>query len=681
MSFYAFGGLLNTISSGVLAVVVLIRGKRTTREFSFASFALAVSVWSYFYYCWLTSTDASSALFYSRAFMFPAIFIPVFFFHYNVILLGEVTKQRFWVWFGYILAFFLSLTNLSNGIVREVVPRMIFPLWPVPGTFFHIHLAMFASYVVFFMYLMIRSFFHSTGILREQIRYSIIAAAIGFGGGMTNYFLWYNIPIKPFGNFLVSVFVAIIAYTILRFRLMDINLVFRYISVYLIYIVGIGAPLLGFAAWADFGVLENSTILCTLIVGPILFIKFRESLTNVVDTLPPFRRRYLRFSDIQAQVDLINNAHSMEDWANRLSTAIKTLFISKSASVMLRDEKKKYLLIRAGFGLNPGETELLSVPFSSPLIQRFEQSNDLLLRDMLPSGLANAERISLNEELLFLHSSISVPLYLRGHLEGIVNLDEKKNEAMFNDLDLANLVYLVRGAEHALQTLVSGLSHEQKTSVWAHDLVKPFSGKGSFRFLTEMLAGSFGPISDETKTALKLVTSDMEFVRKNLEKLIRPGEDEFDIRPRPLTGVFERIREKYTIQAIQQGIRWKVLEPSEDMKILCDMPMIEHRVIANLVENAFRYTPRSGEVELGGKVKGDAFIGYVKDTGVGIREEEKQNLFSFGSQGSTGVKGLAGLGLHSVKSVVEAHGGKVWVESELGKGSCFFFQLPVAKAA
>ena len=173
----------------------------------------------------------------------------------------------------------------------------------------------------------------------------------------------------------------------------------------------------------------------------------------------------------------------------------------------------------------------------------------------------------------------------------------------------------------------------------------------------------------------------MEFVRKNLEKLIRPGEDEFDIRPRPLTGVFERIREKYTIQAIQQGIRWKVLEPSEDMKILCDMPMIEHRVIANLVENAFRYTPRSGEVELGGKVKGDAFIGYVKDTGVGIREEEKQNLFSFGSQGSTGVKGLAGLGLHSVKSVVEAHGGKVWVESELGKGSCFFFQLPVAKAA
>ena len=134
---------------------------------------------------------------------------------------------------------------------------------------------------------------------------------------------------------------------------MDINLVFRYISVYLIYIVGIGAPLLGFAAWADFGVLENSTILCTLIVGPILFIKFRESLTNVVDTLPPFRRRYLRFSDIQAQVDLINNAHSMEDWANRLSTAIKTLFISKSASAMLRDEKKKYLLIRAGFGLNP----------------------------------------------------------------------------------------------------------------------------------------------------------------------------------------------------------------------------------------------------------------------------------------------------------------------------------------
>ncbi|MBK8574608.1 MAG: hypothetical protein IPN90_02635 [Elusimicrobia bacterium] len=288
MSLYAFGGLLNTLTSGVLAVVVLLRGKRTSREFSFASFALAVSVWSYFYYCWVTSTDAPSALFYSRAFMFPAIFIPIFFFHFSVILLGEVTTQRLWISFGYILAFFLALTNLSNGIVRQVEPRMGFPLWPVPGIFFHMHLAMFASYVIFFMYLMFRSFLRATGVQKEQIRYSLFAAAIGFGGGMTNYFLWYNIPVKPFGNVLVSVFVAIIAYTILRFRLMDINLVFRYISVYLIYIVGIGAPVLGFAVWSNFGISENLTILFTLIVGPILFIKFRESLTNVVDTLPLF---------------------------------------------------------------------------------------------------------------------------------------------------------------------------------------------------------------------------------------------------------------------------------------------------------------------------------------------------------------------------------------------------------
>ncbi|MBK8574609.1 MAG: HAMP domain-containing histidine kinase [Elusimicrobia bacterium] len=378
---------------------------------------------------------------------------------------------------------------------------------------------------------------------------------------------------------------------------------------------------------------------------------------------------------------MINNAYSIEDWAKRLSTALKTLFNSKSVSVMLRDDKKKYFLIRAGYGLNPGETELLSVPFSSSLIYRFEQSNDLLLRDFLPTTLAKAGRASLNEDLVFLHSSISLPLYLKGHLEGIVNLDEKINEAMFNDLDLANLVYLVRGAEHALQSMVSGLSHEQRTSVWAHDLVKPFTGKGSFHFLTEILEGSFGEISDDLATALKLVTSDMEFVRRNLDKLIKPGDDEFDLRPRPLTGVYERIREKYTIQAIEQGIRWRVLEPSENTQILCDMPMIEHRVIANLVENAFRYTPRAGEVELGGKIDGSVFIGYVRDTGVGIREEEKQNLFSFGTQGSSGEKGLAGLGLHSVKSVVEAHGGKVWVESEFGKGSCFFFQLPVANAA
>ena len=105
--------------------------------------------------------------------------------------------------------------------------------------------------------------------------------------------------------------------------------------------------------------------------------------------------------------------------------------------------------------------------------------------------------------------------------------------------------------------------------------------------------------------------------------------------------------------------------------------LLEHRVIANLVENAFRHTPTGGTVQLSYLLEGESFVGFVRDTGPGIPKEDIPRLFTPGTQLDPQNKGLAGLGLASVKSVIDAHGGRVWVESEPEKGSTFYFQLPV----
>jgi signal transduction histidine kinase len=106
-----------------------------------------------------------------------------------------------------------------------------------------------------------------------------------------------------------------------------------------------------------------------------------------------------------------------------------------------------------------------------------------------------------------------------------------------------------------------------------------------------------------------------------------------------------------------------------------------HRVVqalTNLVENALRETPPGGRItvglEGGGTEKGLRF--FVADTGSGIKLEDQKRLFDRFWQVSRKDTGGAGLGLSIVKGIVEAHHGKVWVESNEGEGSTFWFYLP-----
>ncbi len=681
MNYYALSALLNFFTSTAVATLIIIRGERTKRYVVFSLFCGAMGFWSAFYFLWQISKNPEDALYFCRLLIIGAIFIPIFLYHYGVIYTDEVTREKNYLIIGYGISFFLAIAAVSGLVVKGVESRLSFQFWPVPGYFFHLHLIVFSFFLARFIWLLLKLYPETTGIRREQVKYLLLGSFIGFGGGMTNYLLWYNIPIPPVGNGLVSVYVALIAYTIFRLKLLDLNLVFRNATIHILFSLSVALPTV-ILVWTTKSLVMASFMLLALpFVSPALYTYLVGRLSRAVDRLPFFRGLYVGFSDVQAAVVRINDATDIEEWALRLLNAVRKLFDIKNCSVLVRDRARPYYLIRAGFGLSNVELKLLSVPLTSQLVRHFNSSPGFVLRDFISQSCPLVDVSEIGNEMNFMRAAISVPLYNRGKVEVILNIGEKHNGGIFNDLDLGHLGHLARGAEYGLQAIITGLSNEQQTSVWAHDLVKPFSGKGSMRFLNEILAGSFGEISDDLSTAVKLIVSDMEFVKNNLGKLIKPGSDEFDLRPRPLTGVYERIREKYSIQAIDQGIQWKVLEPAEEAKVVCDMPMIEHRVIANLVENAFRYTPRSGMIELGSKIEGNVFTGYVRDSGIGIHEEEKKKLFSFGAQGTSGEKGLAGIGLHSVKTVVEAHGGKVWVQSELGKGSCFYFTLPMAKVA
>ena len=106
------------------------------------------------------------------------------------------------------------------------------------------------------------------------------------------------------------------------------------------------------------------------------------------------------------------------------------------------------------------------------------------------------------------------------------------------------------------------------------------------------------------------------------------------------------------------------------------------QVFANLLSNAFKFTPEGGAIEVGAVSNDDSGLRlWVKDNGVGISSAEIADLFEKYRQtesGKTSKNKGTGLGLVICKMIVEAHGGKIWVESEEGKRTAFFFTLPKA---
>jgi signal transduction histidine kinase len=111
--------------------------------------------------------------------------------------------------------------------------------------------------------------------------------------------------------------------------------------------------------------------------------------------------------------------------------------------------------------------------------------------------------------------------------------------------------------------------------------------------------------------------------------------------------------------------------------VLADAARIQ-QVLSNLVGNAVKFTPRSGRVTVcAERLDGEVRFGVI-DTGPGIPAEQLPHIFGRFWQAKTSDRRGIGLGLAIAKGIVEAHNGRIWVESHVGLGSTFYFTLPAA---
>ncbi len=217
-------------------------------------------------------------------------------------------------------------------------------------------------------------------------------------------------------------------------------------------------------------------------------------------------------------------------------------------------------------------------------------------------------------------------------------------------------------------------------SIVAHELRNPL---GVVREAAALLIdGLVGPVAEQQKTYV-------EMIRRTADRLIHITSDLLDLAKIESGKIVLRFEKIDFLSVVRQacdgiklrtqknGVEVRELFQGERLEIEADFDKIL-QVMINLLSNAVKFTEK-GSITVEVADRGDNIFCMVKDTGPGISAENLGRLFSkfeqFGQPGASGEKG-SGLGLVISKSIIDAHGGRIWAESVLGQGTSFLFELP-----
>lgn len=235
--------------------------------------------------------------------------------------------------------------------------------------------------------------------------------------------------------------------------------------------------------------------------------------------------------------------------------------------------------------------------------------------------------------------------------------------------------------EHKLKDM--NIQKDKFFSIISHDLRNPL---GTFKGYTKLLYDSYFDFTDDEKYG---IIRDLKNSSENIYSLLENLLDWSRSQRGVITFKPELINLKMLVSfsydlllhtANKKNIKINNLI-DDQVELLIDQTMI-NTVIRNLISNAIKFTPENGQIDIGtfeiNEIANFTVV-FVKDSGVGIKQESQENLFRIDqnttSIGTSGEKGT-GLGLILCKEFIEKHGGSIWVESEYGKGSIFYFTIP-----
>ncbi len=241
---------------------------------------------------------------------------------------------------------------------------------------------------------------------------------------------------------------------------------------------------------------------------------------------------------------------------------------------------------------------------------------------------------------------------------------------------LASALEEVKEINKMKSEFISAVSHELRTPLT--------SIKG---YASLLITGKLGAVPEAVKERLEKINAHSDNLVKMINNLldiarIESGRVEMKMEKCNITSIIETVHDLLTPQMREKNLQWKTDIGKEIPELVLDKHQVE-RIFINLVGNAIKFTPEKGTIAIRVRHDPQAATIEVSDTGIGVTKEDLDKLFDefyrVDNAINQNVKGT-GLGLSLVKKIVDAHQGKIWVTSELDRGTTFHFTLPFNSA-
>ncbi|MEY2467068.1 MAG: two-component system, OmpR family, phosphate regulon sensor histidine kinase PhoR [Verrucomicrobiota bacterium] len=370
-----------------------------------------------------------------------------------------------------------------------------------------------------------------------------------------------------------------------------------------------------------------------------------------------WRQKYLR-SRQEAQAEIQKLKERQQQQFAQTQAQQETLFNSMIEGLLLLDENERVQLANRAF------TELFSITMDvrgktilevlrqhelTKLLQRVASEKQVLDYELKIGGLAERS-LQINAAAMFDSN---------GHRQGTI--------LVFHDLTRLNQL------ERTREEFVANVSHELRTPL---SLIKGY--------VETLLDGA----KDNPEVQIKF----LQTIQRNAERLqfliedlltiseLESGRLKMNLQPIKLQPLVERVLEDHKSQANAKNV---VLANSvPDLIAEADAERLQ-QVLGNLISNAIKYGRSEGRVKVSARKTNEAIELCVQDDGPGIPHEALERVFERFyriDKARSRDAGGTGLGLSIVKHIVQTHGGRVWAKSELGKGTEFYFTIPISTA-
>jgi signal transduction histidine kinase len=286
-------------------------------------------------------------------------------------------------------------------------------------------------------------------------------------------------------------------------------------------------------------------------------------------------------------------------------------------------------------------------------------------------------------------SMVGVPLRVGGKVTGTLVLCWSESGRRYTQDDVPLIEELARRASLAVdnarlfhEATLATRARDEMLSVVAHDLRNP---------LNTIFMGSTAMIEDITD-ANSAIGKSARIVKRAAERMNRLIQDLLDVRRTESGTLSVDLRDESVSALMKEAM--EMLRPlattaaldlrSEIAESVTTISADSARilqVLSNLVGNAIKFTPKGGVITVRAEPLGDEVRFAVSDSGSGIPPDEMPHIFGRFWQANRKDRRGIGLGLAIAKGIVEAHGGRIWVESQVGIGSNFYFTVPVSARA